>query len=264
MKSSSFQTNAARLMFAALSTAGVFAVANLTGCTDPPPPPPPPVVYEAPAPPPPPELTSIAELMSKYDIDQRVNLPENLAPSTDVERIAVLKFFDAFARGNVETLKPMMVGPDQFQLDGLVESGAFAKNVAGITRIDVRCGSQEGNACSLAVFHVADGFQPQLWVYKAADDSAEFDAVATPPAIMEKLSGDNWIAAWYDILKLELAKANEPDEVVAVVQQDFTPEETEVASAGDSGAPAAAPAGPGKRAPGAPINAPRAPGFGNK
>ena len=49
MKSSSFQTNAARLMFAALSTAGVFAVANLTGCTDPPPPPPPPVVYEAPA-----------------------------------------------------------------------------------------------------------------------------------------------------------------------------------------------------------------------
>jgi hypothetical protein len=84
--------------------------------------------------------------------------------------------------------------------------------------------------------------------------------------MMERLSGENWIAAWYEVLKLELAKANEPDAVIEVPQTDFTSEQT-VNEGGGGGEPTpSAPGGmPGKRKPSdTPIKAPRAPGFGTR
>ena len=85
---------------------------------------------------------------------------------------------------------------------------------------------------------------------------------------MDKLSGDNWIAAWYEVLKLELAKADEPDVVIEMVQSDYSTEDDKVGGGGSAPQPAgpAAPGGmPGKRKPsGPPIKAPRAPGFGTK
>lgn len=230
-----------------------------------PPPPPPAPKAEAP---PPPKVPSIKELMAQLDIDQRVNLPEERAPETEAERVAVLKFFDAFARGNADGLKGMLSSPDQFLLDEMIKSGAFSKSTGACTRIDVRCGREQGNTCTLAVFHVGEGFEPQLWVYNATGTTPEFDSVATPPGIMDKLSGDNWIAAWYDVLKLELAKADEPDEQPEMPKQDFTKE----SEAGDAPAPSDSGGGdpgkpggmPGRRMPGAPIKAPKAPGFGTK
>lgn len=259
--------NTTTLTLTAAVTGSVLAAAVLTGCEPPPPPPPPPVVKVAPPPPPAPTLTSIKDLMVQHDIDTRVNLPEDKAPGTDAQRVAVLKFFDAFARGNSEALKPMLSAPDQLRLDGMVEGGIFKKTTESITRIDVRCGRQDGNDCTLAVFHVAEDFEPQLWVYTAGD-TPEFDSVATPPRIMDKLSGENWIAAWYEVLKLELAKADEPDVVIELVQSDFSTED----DSGGGGDAAPTPAGPsapggmpGKRKPsGPPIKAPKAPGFGTK
>jgi hypothetical protein len=248
-------------------TSSILAAAVLTGCEPPPPPPPPPVVKVAPPPPPAPTVVSIKDLMAEYDIDPRVNLPEEKAPGTTEQRVAVLKFFDAFARGNSEALKPMLSGPDQLRLDGMVDGGIFKKTTEAITRIDVRCGRQDGGDCALAVFHVAEEFEPQLWVYTAGD-RPEFDAVATPPRIMEKLSGDNWIAAWYEVLKLELAKADEPDVVIELVQSDYSTEDDSNSTASSAPTPAgpSAPGGmPGKRKPsGPPIKAPKAPGFGTK
>lgn len=248
-------------------TSSILAAAVLTGCEPPPPPPPPPVVKVAPPPPPAPTVVSIKDLMAEYDIDPRVNLPEEKAPGTTEQRVAVLKFFDAFARGNSEALKPMLSGPDQLRLDGMVDGGIFKKTTEAITRIDVRCGRQDGGDCALAVFHVAEEFEPQLWVYTAGDQP-EFDAVATPPRIMEKLSGDNWIAAWYEVLKLELAKADEPDVVIELVQSDYSTEDDSNSTASSAPTPAgpSAPGGmPGKRKPsGPPIKAPKAPGFGTK
>lgn len=229
-----------------------------------------PVVKAAPVKAPEPEpvkVATIKELMAKYDIDQRVDLPENRAPETEVERVAVLKFFDAFARGNADALKPMLSSPDQFLLDGLVTSGGFAKSTgAAIEIIDVHCARQDGNTCVMAVFHIGEGLEPQLWSYNATGSAPEFDSVATPPNILSKLSGDNQIASWYEVLKLELAKADEPDEQPEMPKEDFTKtDEASASSDGGGSAPSAAPAGsPGKRMPGAPIKAPKPPGFGTK
>ncbi len=256
-----------------ISVASVLAIAlsgtllSTLGCSEEPPPvviapQAPPKVFEPEVAP----VTSIADLMLKYDIDPRVNLAEKDAPAADPERIAVLKFYDSFARGNGDTLKSMLSPADQFELDRIVASGDFKTNTDQITRIDVRCAAREGQNCALAVFHVGDGFQPQMWSYTAANESGSFDAAATPANIMDRLSGDDHIAAWYEIIKLELAKANEPDEVIEVPQQDFT--KTEAASSESSGggetAPGAPSGTPGKRAPGAPIKPPKPPGFGTK
>lgn len=249
---------------AALTVAALASTMTLTGCGGDEPPP----IVQAPPPPPPPPpaptATPISELMAQHNIDPRVNLPEDKAPETDVQRIAVLKFFDAFVRGNADGVKSMLSGVDQILLESLVESGEFARNTEGTTRIDVRCGTEDGNTCTLAVFHVGTEFQPQLWVYTASEASSEFDSVAALPGIMEKLSGDNWIAAWFKLVKAELAKADEPDAVVEIPQTDFTAAEPETTEAAGSSAPATAPAGPGKRPVGAPIDAPKAPGFGNR
>jgi len=228
----------------------------------------PPPAPKAVEPPPPPKVPSIKELMAQLDIDQRVNLPEERAPETEAERVAVLKFFDAFARGNADGLRGMLSSPDQFLLDEMVKTGDFNKATGATSRIDVRCGREEGHTCTLAVFHVGEGFEPQLWQYNATGSTPEFDAVACPPGIMEKLSGDNWIASWYTVLKLELAKADEPDETPEMPKQDFTEAPAEggdaAAPSGDESAPNKPGGMPGRRMPGAPIKAPKPPGFGTK
>jgi hypothetical protein len=254
--------NSARMLRLATAAVVALAPAFMVGCEPPPPPPAPIVKAPPPPPPPPPALTPVRELMAQYDIDPRVNLPEERAPGTDEQRIAVLKFFDAFARGNAEALRSMLSGPDQLQLDGMVKGDTFKNTTASITRIDVQCGRQDSDDCALAVFHVGSAFEPQLWVYTAGD-TAEFDSVATPPDMMEKLSGNNWIAAWYEVLKLELAKADEPDVVIELVQTDRGTEDASSDEKPAEGAPGAPQGVPGRRLPtGPPIAPPRAPGFG--
>ena len=253
------------LTLAVAACSGFGAAALLSGCAEEPPPPPPVVQREEPKyePPPPPRVPTIAELMTQYDIDPRVNLPEERAPETEAQRVAVLKFFDSFARGNADSLRGMLSAPDQFLLDELVKSGDFAKSTAAVTKINVRCSNVLGNDCTLAIFQVGDGYQPQLWTYNAAGPVPEFDAVATPPAILDKLQGEDPIIAWYGILRLELAKANEADENPELKQEDFTEKREEAAPADET--PSGRPTGsPGRRMPGAPIKPPKPPGFGNK
>ena len=235
----SSQLNRKSFILTTATLASTMAIALTLGCTEEPPP-----VVIAPVAP-----------VKVFD-----------APPTDIERIAVLKFYDCFARGNSESLKGMLSPADQFELDRIVSSGDFKKSTDPITHIDVRCAKQESDMCTLAVFHIGAGFQPQLWAYTAGEDTSTFDAIATPANIMDRLSGDNHIAAWYEIVKLELAKADEPDEVLEVAQQDFT--KADAASSESTGggetAPGAPAGAPGKRAPGAPIKPPKPPGFGTK
>lgn len=245
-----------------LALAVAASSALLAGCGEDEPPPPPPVVRapEPPPPPPPPKVPTIKELMVQLDIDPRVVLPEERAPETEAQRVAVLKFFDAFVRGNSDGLRTMLSAPDQFLLDEMVKSGSFAKSTGACARVDVRCGTEQGNTCTLAVFHVGESnFEPQLWVYNTTGSTPEFDSVACPPGIIERLSGDNWIAAWYEILRIELAKADEPDEQPEMPKQDFTQKETaapDESSGGGDGKPSGA---PGRRMPGAPIRGPGSP-----
>lgn len=241
--------------------AGVASLAGLAlvvaaGCSGGSPPPPPPVAAareSAPPPPPPkPRVTPIAELMTQLGIDPRVNLPEDKAPPTDVQRKAVLSFFDAFARGDDQSARTMLSKLDQAELDDLVESGTWKKTAQEISRIDVQTGNGPGGTVALAVFTVDLDFQPQLWYYETSQDGPIFDAVASPPDIMERLSGTDHIAAWFAIIAEELAMADEPDQTATPKQRDVSEKESS-----DSG-PSMSPEGPGgPRGPGNPGKRPK-------
>ncbi len=199
-----------------------------------------------PPPPPPPKLTPISELMTQLGIDERVRLPEDRAPDNDEARRAVLEFFDAIARGDDRALASMVSTTDRLELEALVESGAWRETTASISRIDVQTGFDPQDAsytCALAVMYVDDTFQPQLWHYGFDDmDGARFDAAPTPPGIMDRLSGTDWIAAWFDVLAQELALANKPDEDYRVAQTIYA---SGIGGSGVSQGPGAEPDGPG-------------------
>ena len=139
-----------------------------SGCGEEPPPPAP-VVKKAPAPPPPPrvvieQVTSIRDLMAQYNIDDRVNLEESDAPRTDEQRIAVLLFFDAFARGDAARVGELLSPPDRAQLDRMTRSDEWSETTSEILAIDVRSGmSPMGDDVVLGVFMVGENFQPTLW-----------------------------------------------------------------------------------------------------
>jgi hypothetical protein len=242
--------------------AGLAGVTFLTACSDPPPPPPPPPVQVKAPPPPPPPVTPISELMARLNIDSRVNLPEDRAPKNDPERIAVLSLFDAFARGDSARLQGMISTADQYELEKLVKNGDWERSTASITRIDVRCGQAPTNEkCALAVLHVSEEFQPQLWSYTVQPAGSTFEAVATPPNVMNSLSGEDWIAAWYKLWQDDLALASKPDEEIVIVQRDRSEKTDEPEMTETTGQPTMTPGGPGKRKPSdTPIRAPK-PGF---
>ena len=239
---------------AVVGVACVVVVAAVTGCGSDEPEPTAIVarVY-APPPPPPPKLTPISELMIQLGIDERVRLPEDKAPDNDEARRAVLEFFDAFARGDDQVVASMVSTADRLELEALVDSGAWAETTNQITRIDVQTGTNPddpGDTCALAVIFVGSSFQPQLWHYAIDMDGARFDAAPTPPGIMDRLSGVDWIAAWFAVLAEEEALANKPDEDYRAPQKIY--------ATGSSGG--GVPEGPGAR-PGGPSN-PMGPGGG--
>lgn len=203
-----------------------------------PPPPPPP----KPTTPPPPKITPIADLMERHRIDERVVLPEEKAPDNDPDRIAVLQFFDAFVRGDAATLGEMMSFADKIELDELVESGDWARTVENIEQVDVQTGPSDFGDCALAVFTVDLEFQPQLWYYQGDESGHTFEAGPTPPNIMSRLSGTNWIQRWHEILAEELALADQPDVELERPQVNLDEEGESGASAGSG--PSANPGSP--------------------
>lgn len=193
--------------------------------------PPPPVVQAEPEPPPPPPpaVTSIAELMEKYGIDPRVVLPEDLAPPADPERIAMLKFFDGVVRGDQTKVNPMLSDDDQAILAEMVSDGAWARATSGIAKADCRWGkSPDGAECALAIFSYPEGDdQVGLWVFTASEDeSGTFTAEPSLPGMIDRLSGDDWIKAWFDVVAKYLARADDPDEVIAPPQKKTQEEES--------------------------------------
>ena len=95
-------------------------------------------------------------------------------------------------------------------------------------------------------------FQPQLWYYTATVDDVTFDAIATPPDILYRLSGADWITAWFDLLDEELALADAPDEEFTVPQKNYA-DGTSTTGGGTS------PGGfePGPKGPGGPGKRPK-------
>jgi hypothetical protein len=194
--------------------------------------------------------------MAQRGIDERINMPEDSAPSTDAARIAVLEFFDGFARGDDVALGSMLAGLDQAELRELVGSGAWSETTSRIKQIDVQTGqSPDGEDCALAVFYVERSYQPQLWYYTVDTSGSEFAAVAAPPNMVDRLGGSDWISGWFQILDQELALADKPEEEYVVPQRDYSDKERS-----KSGGPATGPVNPGSPTP---PGRPSAPPGGN-
>jgi len=187
---------------------------SLTGCGEDAPQAkaPPPPRDTTPPPPPAPKVLTLESLMAEMGIDERVRLNKNKLPASTEDRRAVLAFFDCFARTDDVALARMMPLIDQIELTALVDSGVWKETCAGLTAIDVQCGTGPfEEKCALAVFQVHGTYQAQLWYYQGSVDGYIFDAAPTPPGIMGKLHGDDWIQVWHDILDEEREIALQPD-----------------------------------------------------
>ncbi len=179
-----------------------------------------------------PSVISVADLMAQLSIDNRVMLPENQAPSTTEERKAVLVFFDAFARGDNESLRPMLTGLDQRELNSMVDTGVWDDATRDISSIEVQTGTNEfGQKCALSIFEVNYEYQPQLWYYEVDGENPEFESAPCPPGILDELSGD-WIEAWHKILGEEIALGDQPDEEFDPINRDLDPRNDDEPSAG--------------------------------
>lgn len=145
-------------------------------------------IERAPAPPPPPpapRVTPIADLMAEMSIDDRIIFPEDQAPDNDADRRAILTFFDAFARGDVEALGSMMSLYDRIQLDELAGAPEWTAAVEDISTIELQTGQVigAGQPCVLAIFEVGYDYQPQLWYYSGSESQHSFEAAPTPSTL---------------------------------------------------------------------------------
>jgi hypothetical protein len=79
----------------------------------------------------------------------------------------------------------------------------------------------------LAVFSYSAGDdQVAMWSFTATEDeSGTFTAEACLPGMIDKLSGDDWVKAWFDVVSKYLARADEPEEVVAPLQKKIQEED---------------------------------------
>lgn len=161
----------------------------------------------------------VAELMDQLGIDDRIVWDEEKATSSTPARKAILGFFDAFSRGDYQSVSDMLPQTDRYELDRLVESGAWSKSTDQITEVLIETGdSPEGIECVLAIFEVGDTYQPQLWYFSEEGDHYVFDAVSTPPDIMNRLYGLDPIDVWHQILQEETDLASLLDEDVNPLQ----------------------------------------------
>ncbi|MEE2971596.1 MAG: hypothetical protein VX672_00580 [Planctomycetota bacterium] len=200
-----------------------------------------------------PTVEPVDSIKLRLGIDPRVNLAEDKAPESTEARIAVLRFFDGFARGDASRLDGLMSDADALILEQMVDAGTFTDATGRIMGVKLETGSSpDFGDCALAVYMMNDGtFETQLWSYAIEGDpegdGPVFDALPSPPNMLERLSGDDWITAWIQILEDELARATEPDEIVEFTNTDLT-EETESGSSPAGFNPGGG-GGPGRKKP---------------
>ncbi len=234
--------------FSALTLA--LSTVVLTGCSEepPPPPPPPPPVVEPP-PPPKPTVTPISQLMKELGISNKIRLAEEHAPATEPERVAVLKFFDAFAKSDAAPIKAAVSEQDRLVLELMEKTGSFKKSTDSVSRVDLVTGTVGGNTYVWADFQADDLHQWQLWKFTVSGEarkieSQEFNSYVQPLNVAQRITikGDRAevIPEWIKLVAADMALANQPDEVLKPPQRVQKDEEgTTTAKAGDG--PIAAP-----------------------
>jgi len=244
-----------------LLAAGAMLTAGLTGCGEeekpvvqaaPPPAPPPP--------PPPPKAISTTDLIAELNVDPRIKMSEAAAPRSTEDRRAVLTFFDAIVKNNVNSVESMLAPREQAELANLRETGRWDSAVEGVTEIAIETGpkpsiigvgSPSARLAVLAIFEVNGHYEPTLWYLSSGPNGAEFEAAPTPPDILNRVSGTDMIAAWHRIIQEEMDRSQEMDVVVKAAQQILDQRDaTQGGQPGQEQPPGSPP--PGLPAPGGP------------
>ena len=202
------------------------------------------------------QARTLQEIRAEHGIDQRVEMQESDAPSSEMEKIAVLKFFDAWVRGDHEYVGSVVGLADQAQLLAMVKDGQW-DGVTGdaIEIVTLQTGpAQDGGACVLAIFESTDVMQTgeaQLWRYRDNGGEISFEAVAAPPGMVDRLSGADPIAEWWKILNEEEAMwALDDSDQLADLDDDEDEEEASSKSNKSSGGSGRRQPGGGRRVPG--------------
>lgn len=182
------------------------------------------------------QIRTIEELRAELNIDDRVDMPEDKAPTSEMERIALLKFFDAWVRGNPDNVLEVLGMADHAQLQAMIDEGQW-QQVTGdaIEFVTIQVGpSKEGDTCVLAYYEGAEMTQAQLWRYRNDGETIMFEAVATPPGMVDRLSGDDLIAGWWKILDEENAMwdLDDNDQLGDLIAEDEAKEDSASGSDG--------------------------------
>lgn len=227
---------ATRAALAIFATAAVSL--SLAGCGEEELPPPPPVVRTEPPPvkeEPVAMVKSIAELMAELGIDPRVKLAERDAPNSTEKRIAVLLFWHQFATGNAQKAGEFMGDEDKVTLEALVANGGWSAVAANLEQIEVVCADDGRNFATMGIVRSGDDESPMLWECDMSPESGVFTAYPSTPDIMEQLSGSDLISAWRTYITELLAKAELPDEVIEIAQEDVQTTNVEGSGGGGEG-----------------------------
>ena len=199
-----------------------------------------------------PSVPSIEDLMAEMGIDDRIMFPESEAPGDEGSRRAILSLLDAFARSDAKSLEKLLSPVDRAELASLADSESFQQASDDLLDVEVQTGTSPlGQACVLAIFSVGSTFQPQLWYYEPGEE-VTFEAAASPPDIMDRLAGDDWIKGWHDILTEEV-------ELASALEEDVDPIRHVLADADDNSGSSATGTGPNPN-PGGPGEGPKPPG----
>jgi hypothetical protein len=187
--------------------------------------------------------------MKELGISPKIRLPEDKAPGSDVQRVAVLKFFDCFAKGKADGLKGILEKSDAQVLASMSANGGFEQLCAPISRIDlvtVPTGGRYKSDMVMAVFRAGGKVQAQLWNYTAQGEgrkvaTQKFESYAQPVDVMSKVSGSDLIAAWVKLVLDEQKIAKEPD---VDVKPTAKVQEVDKSDGGGGGESVDAPSGP--------------------
>lgn len=230
---------------------GSIACAGFLGCGEEEAPPTPVVQFTPPPPPPPPPeptVKSIEDLMKELNIDPRVQLAEDNAPDTTEERVAVLLFWNAFAKGDNSYAASRMTSADRKVIEELKKNGSWDATTAKIESIQIECTDDGEGFATYGLITAGESEQPLLWDAEMAEGEASFTAFPGPADILSHLSGEDSIDSWKKYVNGLFEKyANLPDEEVEIPQTNMdvaeaednspTPPSGEGGGAGGGGAP---------------------------